>query len=125
MDNLPRLGVNIDHVATLRNARGENYPSPLRAALLCKEYGADGITAHLREDRRHIRDDDIFTNMTPGTRLDNLAHKYYGDSSLWWIIARANGLTGTELQLKTQQRYRIPMSIKVILRDFASVNSEE
>tara|TARA_X000001036_G_C20518547_1_gene741169 strand:- start:58 stop:354 length:297 start_codon:yes stop_codon:yes gene_type:complete len=72
-----------------------------------------------------IRDDDIFTNITPGTRLDNLAHKYYGDSSLWWIIARANGLTGTELQLKTQQRYRIPMSIKVILRDFASVNSEE
>ena len=59
MDNLPRLGVNIDHVATLRNARGENYPSPLKAALLCKEYGADGITAHLREDRRHIRDDDI------------------------------------------------------------------
>ena len=51
---LPRLGVNIDHVATLRNARGENYPSPLRAALLCQEYGADGITMHLREDRRHI-----------------------------------------------------------------------
>ena len=60
MDNMPRLGVNIDHVATLRNARGENYPSPLRAALLCKEYGADGITAHLREDRRHIKDNDIF-----------------------------------------------------------------
>ena len=59
MDNLPRFGVNIDHVATLRNARGENYPSPLRAALLCQEYGADGITAHLREDRRHIKDDDI------------------------------------------------------------------
>ena len=58
--NLPRLGVNIDHVATLRNARGENYPSPLRAALLCQDYGADGITAHLREDRRHIRDDDIY-----------------------------------------------------------------
>ena len=60
MYNLPRLGVNIDHVATLRNARGENYPSPLRAALMCQEYGADGITAHLREDRRHIRDNDIF-----------------------------------------------------------------
>jgi len=56
---MPRLGVNIDHVATLRNARGENYPSPLRAALLCQESGADGITAHLREDRRHIRDVDI------------------------------------------------------------------
>ena len=59
MKNLPRLSVNIDHVATLRNARGENYPSPLRAAVLCKEYGADGITAHLREDRRHINDVDI------------------------------------------------------------------
>ena len=54
-----RLGVNIDHVATLRNARGEDYPSPVKAALKCQEYGADGITAHLREDRRHIRDADI------------------------------------------------------------------
>ncbi|MFP4275687.1 MAG: pyridoxine 5'-phosphate synthase [Paracoccaceae bacterium] len=54
-----RLGVNIDHVATLRNARGGAYPDPLRAALLAEEAGADGITAHLREDRRHIRDDDI------------------------------------------------------------------
>ena len=59
MDELPRLGVNIDHVATLRNARGEDYPSPARAAILCQESGADGITAHLREDRRHIRDSDI------------------------------------------------------------------
>ena len=48
--NLPRLGVNIDHVATLRNARGENYPSPVQAALSCEKYGADGITPHLRED---------------------------------------------------------------------------
>ena len=54
-----RLGVNIDHVATLRNARGEDYPSPAKAALKCQEFGADGITAHLREDRRHIRDADI------------------------------------------------------------------
>ena len=52
----PRLGVNIDHVATIRNARGENYPSPLRAALLAEKFGADSITIHLREDRRHIRD---------------------------------------------------------------------
>ena len=57
--NLPRLGVNIDHVATLRNARGENYPSPVKAAKICEEFGADGITAHLREDRRHIKDKDI------------------------------------------------------------------
>ncbi len=54
-----RLGVNIDHVATVRNARGSEWPEPLRAALLAEEAGADGITAHLREDRRHIRDADI------------------------------------------------------------------
>ncbi|MBI1220591.1 MAG: pyridoxine 5'-phosphate synthase [Rhodobacteraceae bacterium] len=54
-----RLGVNIDHVATVRNARGSAYPDPLRAALLAEAAGADGITAHLREDRRHIRDADI------------------------------------------------------------------
>ena len=55
----PRLGINIDHVATIRNARGENYPIPLRAALLAEKYGADSITIHLREDRRHIRDKDL------------------------------------------------------------------
>ena len=54
-----RLGVNIEHVATLRNARGEGYPEPLRAAEAALAAGADGITAHLREDRRHICDADI------------------------------------------------------------------
>jgi pyridoxine 5-phosphate synthase len=54
-----RLGVNIDHVATLRNARGGAHPDPVRAAHMAIHAGADGITAHLREDRRHIRDDDI------------------------------------------------------------------
>jgi pyridoxine 5-phosphate synthase len=54
-----RLGINIDHVATVRNARGAQWPEPLRAALLAEAAGADGITAHLREDRRHIRDADI------------------------------------------------------------------
>ena len=54
-----RLGVNIDHVATVRNARGSAYPDPVRAAKLAEESGADGITAHLREDRRHISDNDI------------------------------------------------------------------
>ena len=54
-----RLGLNIDHVATIRNARGGAHPDPLRAAKLAIEAGADGITAHLREDRRHIRDDDV------------------------------------------------------------------
>ena len=54
-----RLGVNIDHVATIRNARGGDFPDPVRAAILAAEAGADGITAHLREDRRHITDTDI------------------------------------------------------------------
>ena len=54
-----RLGVNVDHVATIRNARGGRHPDPVRAAKLAISAGADGITAHLREDRRHIRDDDI------------------------------------------------------------------
>jgi len=54
-----RLGVNIDHVATVRNARGESYPSPLRAALLAEKNGADSVTIHLREDRRHIKEFDL------------------------------------------------------------------
>jgi pyridoxine 5-phosphate synthase len=59
MTSRPRLGVNIDHVATVRNARGGDTPDPVRAALLAEQAGADGITAHLREDRRHISDGDI------------------------------------------------------------------
>ena len=54
-----RLGVNIDHVATVRNARGEIYPSPLRAALIAQRSGADSVTIHLREDRRHINELDL------------------------------------------------------------------
>ncbi len=54
-----RLGVNIDHVATVRNARGEDYPSPLKAALLAEKNGADSVTIHLREDRRHINEKDL------------------------------------------------------------------
>lgn len=59
MTQIPRLGVNIDHVATIRNARGGDHPDPVRAARLAAEAGAEGITAHLREDRRHIGDADI------------------------------------------------------------------
>ena len=54
-----RLGVNIDHVATVRNARGEEYPSPLRAAIIAENSGAHSVTIHLREDRRHIIDSDL------------------------------------------------------------------
>jgi pyridoxine 5-phosphate synthase len=57
--NKIRIGVNIDHVATVRNARGENYPSPLRAALLAEKCGAHSVTIHLREDRIHINDLDL------------------------------------------------------------------
>ena len=53
------LGVNIDHIATLRQARGTRYPDPVQAALLAEEAGADGITVHLREDRRHIQERDV------------------------------------------------------------------
>jgi pyridoxine 5-phosphate synthase len=59
MNSSLRLGVNIDHVATIRNARGGDHPDPVRAAIVAAEAGADGITAHLREDRRHITDKDI------------------------------------------------------------------
>lgn len=57
---LPRLGVNIDHIATLRNARGVDYPCPVQGAVVCEQAGADGITLHLREDRRHIKDADVY-----------------------------------------------------------------
>ncbi|MCL1623503.1 pyridoxine 5'-phosphate synthase [Moraxella sp. Tifton1] len=60
MANIPLLGVNIDHVATLRNARGVGYPCPIEAAVVCEQAGADGITLHLREDRRHIKDADVY-----------------------------------------------------------------
>jgi pyridoxine 5-phosphate synthase len=67
-----RLHINIDHVATLRNARGTVYPDPVLAAELCELAGADGITAHLREDRRHIKDDDIERLRRSLTTLLNL-----------------------------------------------------
>ena len=66
-----RLSVNVDHVATLRNARGGSFPCPVEAAKVCLEAGADGITAHLREDRRHIRDADLDRLAAlPGCRLN-------------------------------------------------------
>ena len=82
-----RLGVNIDHVATIRNARGEKYPSPLRAALFAEKCGANSITIHLREDRRHIRDKDLKEikkrlkiplnlEMAPTKEMLNIALKY-------------------------------------------------
>lgn len=72
MANLPLLGVNIDHVATLRNARGVHYPCPIEAALICEQAGADGITLHLREDRRHIKDADVYAMKARLTTRMNL-----------------------------------------------------
>lgn len=66
------LGVNIDHVATLRQARGTTYPDPVKAALICEQAGAQGITLHLREDRRHIQDDDVRRMRTVLTTQMNL-----------------------------------------------------
>jgi len=82
-----KLGVNIDHVATIRNARGEKYPDPLRAALLAQKSGADSITIHLREDRRHIRNYDLKNikkkikiplnlEMSPTSEMLKIAIKY-------------------------------------------------
>ncbi len=67
-----RLHINIDHIATVRNARGTRYPDPVFAAQLCEQAGADGITAHLREDRRHIVDDDMARLRTAVTTLLNM-----------------------------------------------------
>ena len=84
---IKRLGVNIDHVATIRNARGESYPDPLRAALIAEKCGANSVTVHLREDRRHIRDYDLINikkrlriplnlEMAPTNKMLNIAIKY-------------------------------------------------
>jgi pyridoxine 5-phosphate synthase len=72
MTNLLRLGVNIDHVATIRNARGGDHPDPMRAVEIVEAAGGDGITVHLREDRRHIRDHDLSTLMAAASLPINL-----------------------------------------------------
>ena len=95
MKNKKRLGVNIDHVATVRNARGEKYPSPLRAALLAKKCGADSVTIHLREDRRHIKDNDlkeIKSKLKIPLNLEIAATKEMLNISLVAAISRFNGI---------------------------------
>jgi pyridoxine 5-phosphate synthase len=91
-----RLGVNVDHVATIRNARGGRHPDPVRAAKLAIAAGADGITAHLREDRRHIRDDDI-------TRL-----KAEIDKPLNFEMAATNEMTAIALKTKPHAVCLVP-----------------
>ncbi|UPT61259.1 MAG: pyridoxine 5'-phosphate synthase [Hyphomonadaceae bacterium JAD_PAG50586_4] len=72
MSKRVRLGVNIDHVATIRNARGGGAPDPVRAAIIAEQAGADGITLHIREDRRHVREDDLFRMVEAVTLPINL-----------------------------------------------------
>src|SRR5271169_3149759 len=91
-----RLGVNVDHVATIRNARGGRHPDPVRAAKLAIAAGCDGITAHLREDRRHIRDDDI-------TRL-----KAEIDKPLNFEIAATPEMVGIALKVKPHAVCLVP-----------------
>ena len=82
-----RLGVNIDHVATIRNARGEEYPDPLRVALIAQESGAASITIHLREDRRHIKDIDVYNEILyVAIGSDGVAAFELNDSSLLTMI---------------------------------------
>tara|TARA_B100000902_G_scaffold398436_1_gene465179 strand:+ start:426 stop:719 length:294 start_codon:yes stop_codon:yes gene_type:complete len=69
-----------------------------------------------------LQDSDKYVNVIVGTRLDNLAFQYYGDISLWWIIARANNLNGVEMRLDTTKTYRIPIDINSILEDFTKLN---
>ena len=71
-----KLGVNIDHVATIRNARNENYPNLLKAATLCLNNGADSITIHLREDRRHIKDFDLIKQSSPSLYVEKDTYVY-------------------------------------------------
>ena len=75
------LGVNIDHIATLRQARGTKYPSLIDAARICEESGADSITLHLREDRRHIQDDDVEALKQSLTTKMNLEMA----ATSWWV----------------------------------------
>jgi len=93
------LGVNIDHIATLRQARLTTYPDPIAAALLCLEGGADGITAHLREDRRHIHDTDM-------ERLAALAHD--GKLHLNMEMAVTNEMVSIACKLKPQAVCLVP-----------------
>ena len=78
-----RLGVNIDHVATVRNARGGDTPDPLRAAKMAEEAGADGITAHLREDRRHISDETGERDLIESRFADICAFHTMGEGFTW------------------------------------------
>ncbi len=120
----PKLGVNIDHVATIRNARGDDYPSPLRAALLAQKFGADSITIHLREDRRHIKDNDLIKinkrlriplnlEMAPTMEMLKISLKHRPDYICLVPEKRTEVTTEGGLNLKKNQKL-----LKKILKKF-------
>ena len=111
-----KLGVNIDHVATIRNARGEKYPDPLRAALFAEKSGANSITIHLREDRRHIKDNDLINikkklnvplnlEMAPINEMLKIAIKHKPNYVCIVPEKRAEITTEGGLNLKKNNRY--------------------
>ncbi len=112
---MPKLGVNIDHVATLRQARKEGFPSPVEAAIICMKAGADGIVAHLREDRRHIQDKDIIEirravkrfdmEMAATTEMQKIALKIKPDIVTLVPEKRSEITTEGGLDVKKQLRY--------------------
>tara|TARA_B100000029_G_scaffold457736_1_gene486702 strand:+ start:6468 stop:7193 length:726 start_codon:yes stop_codon:yes gene_type:complete len=115
-----KLGVNIDHVATIRNARGENYPDPLKAALIAEKSGASSITIHLREDRRHIRDNDLINlkkklkiplnlEMAPTSEMLKIAIKY--KPSYVCIVPEKRREITTEGGLNLRKRKKILIKI--------------
>ena len=123
-----RLGVNIDHVATIRNARGEEHPNPLRAALLAEKSGADSVTIHLREDRRHIRDHDLKMikkklkiplnlEMAPTSEMLKIALKHKPDYVCIVPEKRAEVTTEGGLNLKKKNKF-----LKKIITNLKKVN---
>ena len=111
-----RLGVNIDHVATIRNARGEWYPDPLKAALFAEKKGANSITIHLREDRRHIRDKDLYNikkkikiplnlEMAPTKEMLKIALKHKPDYACLVPEKRSEITTEGGLNLKKNKKF--------------------
>jgi len=123
--NKIKLGVNIDHVATIRNARGEKYPDPLRAALIAQNSGADSITIHLREDRRHIRDYDLINikkkvriplnlEMAPTNEMLNIAIK--NKPMFVCIVPEKRKEITTEGGLNLKKKFKILKKIINILK---------
>ena len=118
-----RLGVNVDHVATIRNARGDIYPDPLRAALICQKSGADSITIHLREDRRHIRDLDLKKmkeklkiplnlEMAPTNEMIKIAKKI--KPKFVCIVPEKRSELTTEGGLNLKKKYKLKKVISIL-----------